>query len=81
MDVTEEDLQNLYTWVRPSGTLSASSAVLSVPAVWTDLSLYCCSQVDEIPLSRPKRNIARDFADGGEASWLAAVMLACISGA
>lgn len=21
--------------------------------------------VDEIPLSRPKRNIARDFADGG----------------
>lgn len=34
MDVTEEDLQNLYTWV------------------------------DEIPLSRPKRNIARDFADG-----------------
>ena len=22
--------------------------------------------VDEIPLSRPKRNIARDFADGGE---------------
>ena len=23
-------------------------------------------QVDEIPLSRPKRSIARDFADGGE---------------
>jgi hypothetical protein len=23
------------------------------------------AQVDEIPLSRPKRNIARDFADGG----------------
>ena len=22
--------------------------------------------VDAIPLSRPKRNIARDFADGGE---------------
>ena len=22
--------------------------------------------VDEIPLSRPKRNIARDFADGGK---------------
>jgi hypothetical protein len=22
--------------------------------------------VDEIPLSRPKRNIARDFSDGGE---------------
>eukprot|EP00878_Enallax_costatus_P009579 GHUV01010009.1.p1 GENE.GHUV01010009.1~~GHUV01010009.1.p1 ORF type:complete len:216 (+),score=66.29 GHUV01010009.1:102-749(+) len=34
MDLTEEDLQGLYTWV------------------------------DEIPLSRPKRNIARDFADG-----------------
>lgn len=23
-------------------------------------------QVDEIPLSRPKRNIARDFSDGGK---------------
>jgi hypothetical protein len=23
------------------------------------------AQVDEIPLSRPKRNIARDFSDGG----------------
>ncbi|KAF8060531.1 Spef1 [Scenedesmus sp. PABB004] len=34
MDITEEDLQGLYTWV------------------------------DEIPLSRPKRNISRDFADG-----------------
>ncbi len=22
--------------------------------------------VDDIPLSRPKKNIARDFADGGE---------------
>lgn len=30
-------------------------------------TLLYCSQVDEIPLSRPKRNIARDFADGGEA--------------
>ena len=26
---------------------------------------YCTTQVDEIPLSRPKRNIARDFSDGG----------------
>jgi len=34
MDVSEDELTNLYTWV------------------------------DEIPLSRPKRNIARDFADG-----------------
>mmetsp|Transcript_5909 Transcript_5909/g.10287 ORF Transcript_5909/g.10287 Transcript_5909/m.10287 type:complete len:248 (+) Transcript_5909:185-928(+) len=33
-DVTEAELQGLYTWV------------------------------DEIPLSRPKRNIARDFSDG-----------------
>ncbi|GFH16235.1 SPEF1-like protein [Haematococcus lacustris] len=33
-DVTEQELQGLYTWV------------------------------DEIPLSRPKRNIARDFSDG-----------------
>ena len=24
--------------------------------------------VDEIPLSRPKRNIARDFSDGGKAA-------------
>lgn len=22
--------------------------------------------IDEVPLSRPKKNIARDFADGGE---------------
>jgi len=34
MDVSEAELQGLYTWV------------------------------DEIPLSRPKRNIARDFSDG-----------------
>lgn len=26
--------------------------------------------VDEIPLSRPKRNIARDFSDGGKV-WIA----------
>jgi hypothetical protein len=25
--------------------------------------------VDQIPLSRPKRNIARDFADGGNGAW------------
>ena len=25
--------------------------------------------VDEIPLSRPKRNIARDFSDGGKYSY------------
>jgi hypothetical protein len=36
MNVLEDELQGLYTWV------------------------------DEIPLSRPKRNIARDFSDGGE---------------
>ena len=34
MDIAEEELHALYTWV------------------------------DEIPLSRPKRNIARDFSDG-----------------
>eukprot|EP00197_Chlamydomonas_leiostraca_P003707 CAMPEP_0202862740 /NCGR_PEP_ID=MMETSP1391-20130828/3672_1 /ASSEMBLY_ACC=CAM_ASM_000867 /TAXON_ID=1034604 /ORGANISM="Chlamydomonas leiostraca, Strain SAG 11-49" /LENGTH=254 /DNA_ID=CAMNT_0049542315 /DNA_START=101 /DNA_END=865 /DNA_ORIENTATION=- len=34
MEVSEQELQGLYTWV------------------------------DEIPLSRPKRNIARDFSDG-----------------
>jgi len=34
MDVSEDELQSLYTWV------------------------------DDIPLSRPKRNIARDFSDG-----------------
>ena len=26
--------------------------------------LYCW--VDELPLSRPKKNMARDFSDGGE---------------
>jgi hypothetical protein len=28
--------------------------------------IYSC--VDEIPLSRPKRHITRDFSDGGEAT-------------
>ena len=31
-----------------------------------DALLIVC-QVDEVPLSRPKKNIARDFADGGNA--------------
>jgi hypothetical protein len=26
--------------------------------------------IDEIPLSRPKRNIARDFSDGGKIKFL-----------
>jgi hypothetical protein len=26
-------------------------------------------QVDEIPLSRPKRNISRDFSDGGASHY------------
>jgi CH-like domain in sperm protein len=26
--------------------------------------------VDEIPLSRPKRNIARDFSDGGNSTYI-----------
>jgi hypothetical protein len=26
--------------------------------------------IDEIPLSRPKRNIARDFSDGGSARFI-----------
>lgn len=34
MEVSEDELQDLYMWV------------------------------DDIPLSRPKRNIARDFSDG-----------------
>ena len=34
MDVSDDELQDLYVWV------------------------------DDIPLSRPKRNIARDFSDG-----------------
>lgn len=33
-------------------------------------------QVDDIPLSRPKRNIARDFSDGG---MLAVLPLSCLS--
>jgi len=35
--------------------------------------------VDEIPLSRPKRNIARDFSDGGKWSfskWICIVLVA-----
>ena len=26
--------------------------------------------IDEIPLSRPKRNIARDFSDGGSKNYI-----------
>jgi hypothetical protein len=68
MDVTEEDLQNLYTWVRfGNSSEAAEGGQRGSPCLCTTV-LYCShSQVDEIPLSRPKRNIARDFADGGEA--------------
>jgi hypothetical protein len=37
------------------------------------------AQVDEIPLSRPKRNIARDFADGGEQNGLREAGMVCIN--
>jgi len=36
---------------------------------WTRMRCnWMVLQVDEIPLSRPKRNIARDFSDGGDTS-------------
>ncbi|KAG1668600.1 hypothetical protein FOA52_001469 [Chlamydomonas sp. UWO 241] len=50
MDVSEAELQSLYTW---EGVVVARG---DAPAA--------CLQVDEIPLSRPKRNINRDFSDG-----------------
>lgn len=41
-----------------------ASASLVPPMTDADLQrIY--TWVDEIPLSRPKRNIARDFSDGG----------------
>ena len=33
------------------------------------------SWIDEIPLSRPKRNIGRDFSDGGELKQLVRTFL------
>lgn len=62
MDITEEDLQPLYTWVSSlTGSLDSCAAG---PQVVHQYIMH--AQVDEIPLSRPKRNIARDFSDGGE---------------
>lgn len=45
VQLDDDDLQRLYTWV------------------------------DEVPLSRPKRHIARDFSDGGEYCSAVAMIL------
>ena len=31
--------------------------------------------IDQIPLTRPKKNFARDFSDGGEITWLLEILL------
>jgi hypothetical protein len=32
--------------------------------------MYIYEWVDSVPLSRPKKNIARDFSDGGKLNYL-----------
>jgi hypothetical protein len=47
--------------------------VIEAPLLEEDEMQLIYNWVDEIPLSRPKKNITRDFADGGMAtqcSWL-----------
>ena len=70
-NMSEEELQALYTWVRPElwpfgmqqhqSFLPPKSGMLAAALIMNRR----CLQVDDIPLSRPKRNIGRDFADGG----------------
>lgn len=38
---------------------------MEIPALDEEEMQMIYNWVDEIPLSRPKRNIARDFSDGG----------------
>ena len=57
----------------PSSALSCNTILASVVAhPLLDLVLNL-SQVDDIPLSRPKRNISRDFSDAGVGVDLAPV--------
>jgi len=39
---------------------------MEIPALDEEEMQMIYNWVDEIPLSRPKRNIARDFSDGGK---------------
>jgi hypothetical protein len=40
--------------------------VMEAPEIDEEEMQSVYNWVDEIPLSRPKRNIARDFSDGGK---------------
>jgi hypothetical protein len=47
--------------------------VIEAPLLEEDEMQLIYNWVDEIPLSRPKKNITRDFSDGGiamQSSWL-----------
>jgi hypothetical protein len=70
MDLAEEELHGLYQWVR---LRAARDTVVRSQCAPRCARAACnaaaaASQVDDIPLSRPKKNIARDFSDGGEQS-------------
>jgi len=39
---------------------------MEIPALDEEEMQMIYNWVDEIPLTRPKRNIARDFSDGGK---------------
>ena len=54
--------------------------VIEAPLLEEDEMQLIYNWVDEIPLSRPKKNITRDFADGGMArqcSWLKSSNTSC----
>ena len=54
--------------------------VIEAPLLEEDEMQLIYNWVDEIPLSRPKKNITRDFADGGMAmqcSWLKLSSTSC----
>lgn len=64
MDVQEHELCLIYSWV--GAACAHLDNIVFFPCKSQHPSnTFPCMQVDEMPLSRPKRNIHRDFADGG----------------
>jgi len=68
----DRELQRIYSWVRAAPHPSPTSLSLALshpqpgsrPSPPPPPTAAPPPQVDEIPLSRPKRSITRDFSDG-----------------
>ncbi len=60
------DCEGDYSWNTEIGYLGCQLQALSFLQIQPEVILTPTRvQVDGMPLSRPKKNIARDFADGG----------------